>query len=60
MKVELTGEELQILQLSMKNLINKTKDVQNLLYTPQGIENITNILKKYEEVYEKLETAAES
>lgn len=60
MKLELTSEEVQILRLSMKNLINKTKDVKNLLYTTHGIETVNNTLKEYEEVCEKLKTTAES
>lgn len=60
MNIELTYEEIKILCFAMKNLINRTTDVKNLLYTPQGVENITNMLQKYEEVYEKLEAAAEA
>lgn len=56
--IKLTSKEIQILQLSIKNLINRTADVKNLLYTTLGIENVNNILKKYKEVDEKLETAA--
>lgn len=51
---EFTNEEIKILLTALKNLINKTSDVKMLLYTSQGIKNISKILRTYEELYEKL------